>query len=239
MSSQPQTHTLNPDAISHLKSQLPAKPIMELAFMPYGIIRRSYNENGAVEVIVSPEDVALALSQRESRWETGILGPNTLFMAEINGTRIVAEYRPPQVTGVWLEGTPTPLRVPMPGLVLIRRSAKNAPQHYRLFAAKKRPDAHSMKLYRAPLPNVYADGDICWGSVPKPEVVNSASLEADWTMLLGSGFGNHGGLSLSKKHKSDVRKLLIELDAKKAKRYPLSDLVEHRLSLRQELYNER
>ena len=36
--------------------------------------------------------------------------------------RVVAEYRKPQLTGVFLEGSADAVRVPLPGLVLVRVS---------------------------------------------------------------------------------------------------------------------
>ncbi len=220
--------------MTHLETALKAVPLMELVFYLYGIVRRSYSEQGATEVIIAPEDIAKALSLREHRWETGILNANTLYIGEVNGVRTVVEYRPPQITGVWFDGSAAPLRVPLPGIVMMRHSAKKE-SVYKLFAVKVRPTARTLKLYRAPLPNVFSSGGICWGSVAKPTQHEGNDLAADWTMLLGSGFGNHGSMSSSKKYKDDIRKFLLELDANHSKRYPISDLIEHQFSLKQEI----
>jgi hypothetical protein len=44
-------------------------------------------------------------------------------------------------------------------------------------------------------------------------------------MLLGSAFGDHACGGKSKRQPHDIRKLLIELESSKAKRFPTGDLV--------------
>jgi hypothetical protein len=57
------------------------------------------------------------------------------------------------------------------------------------------------------------------------EVLAGASLAEDWGQLLGSSFGNHAVSGKSRSHRDDIRQMLIELEAKKSKRYPTSDLI--------------
>jgi hypothetical protein len=203
-----------------------AKPILELLFYSYGIVRRHNTERGSTETIVAPADLAKAINSRPHNWETGLLTPNTLYMGEIANTLIVVEYRKPQYTGIWLEDTAEPVRVPMPGLILIRLMARKDKPDYKVFAVKRRLHSMNQKLYVSPLPNTFTHGGICWGSVPQPnpDDMGVVDLAADWKMLLGSPFNNHAVGGKSKKHRSDVRKLLFELQ--KAEKYPLNDLVE-------------
>lgn len=206
--------------------------------MPYGIVRRSRTDQGYTDTIVSPDSIAKALANVEKplSWQTGLLTPNTLYVGEQGGARIVVEYRKPQVTGIYLEGTDEPLRVPMPGLLLVRtlpNRAKALPT-YRVFAVAKRPTSLDARLYETPLPNV-STGGICWGNVPHVAVDKRGEIDLapDWQLFFGSKFGDHTVSGKSKKYPKDIRKLLLEMDAERVSRYPLKDLRPTRLTLKQ------
>lgn len=178
------------------------------------------------EYPIDPAQLALALAARIT-FDTGLLGGNTLLVRQDGVKKTVIEYRPPQQTGIFLDNSETALRVPLPGLVMIRVTAGDkAPQHG-VYAVKRRPDNLDIPLLHAPLPNVFGSGSICWGTVPRVEddALRGTSLAHDWTMLLGSSFGDHACSGKSRRHPHDIRRLLIELEAGKAKRYPTGDLV--------------
>ena len=90
-----------------------------------------------------------------------------------------------------------------------------------------------MPLYHAPLPNVFSSGGICWGSVELVANETSNSLAADFARLLGTAFNSHGVSGKSKQHPADVRKHLVELEARHAKRYPTADLLPAKRTLKQ------
>jgi PRTRC genetic system protein B len=129
--------------------------------------------------------------------------------------------------GLFLDGSEAALRVPLPGLVLIRTTSDDRSPQYHLFAVKRRPTALTTPLYHAPLPNVFGSGSICWGTVQRPTdaALKDASLVEDWTQLLGSPFGDHAVNGKSQSHPRDIREKWIALEANKARRYPTSDLV--------------
>lgn len=184
------------------------------------------------EYPVSPEDIAAALAAK-TVFDTGILAENTLCVRAEGATRTVCEYRPPQKTSLWLEGSDDPLRVPLPGLVMIRRTTGGRSPDYEVWAVTERPANYEAPLYHAPLPNVYSRGAICWGTVQR---VDSAALAgntliADWQQLLGTRFGNHSVSGKSKQHRGDVRQMYLELEARKARVYPKKDLVEAKQTL--------
>ncbi len=151
--------------------------------------------------------------------------------------KTVVEYRPPQMTGVFLDDSDIPLRVPLPGLLMIRTTKDNRSPDYAVYAVKKRPDTLKADLFHAPLPNVFTSGNICWGSVERvaDEALHDVNLAADWSMLLGSPFGNHAVNGKSKAHRDDIRKQFIALEAKKSRRYPVSDLLPAKTTLAQAL----
>jgi hypothetical protein len=65
------------------------------------------------------------------------------------------------------------------------------------------------------------------------------SLSADWDMLLGSPFGDHAVSGKSKSHPHDIRQKLIDLERRKARVYPKSDLIPVKRTLAQVLGDEK
>lgn len=207
-----------------LAQALNEKPIATLMFFSYGIMLRKQLENGSVtEYPVSASAIAESLAARVA-FDTGLLGGNTLLIRQAGVKKLVVEYRPPQKTGIFLDGSDAALRVPLPGLILIRTTISGINPNYTVFAVKKRPTQLDAGLFHVPLPNVYSNGSICWGSVQRPAMLGS-SLEPDWAQFLGSAFGNHAVGGKSKREPSDIRKLLIALADKKARQFPVSDLI--------------
>jgi hypothetical protein len=188
------------------------------------------------EYPVDPAQIAMALATK-MRFDTGLLSDNTLLIRQEGVKKIVAEYRPPQKTGLYLDGTETALRVPLPGLLLIRITAEDKNPQYGLFAVKQRPTNLSEPLFHAPLSNIFPRGNICWGTVQRvtDTALQSTALTEDWVSLLGSRFSDHGVSGKSKSHPADIRQKLIALEARKARTYPKSDLLSIRKTLGQML----
>ncbi len=210
---------------------------MTLAFYPFGIIlHRQLDDGGSTEYAVSPAQLAEALAVK-IKFETGLLTGNTLYIGSEGARKVIIEYRPPQKTALWLDGSETPLMIPLPGMVMSRVTTGNESPRYGVFAVKERPETLDTPLFHVPLPNTGMGnvGAICWGNVPK---VSSATLlqnrlDEDWKLLLGSVFTNHSVGGKSKSHRDDIRKQFVALEKRKAGRYPVSDLVTAKLTLGQ------
>ena len=188
---------------------------------------------------VDPAQVALALAAKV-RFDTGLLSGMTLLIRHEGVKKTIVEYRSPQKTGLYLDGSETPVRIPLPGLIFIRVTTEDKNPQYQVYAVKKRPAALDAPLYQAPLPNVNT-GTICWGSVPlvSEEALRGSSLAEDWRVLLGSRFGDHSVHGKSQTHMRDIRQQFIALEERKARVYPKSDLVPVKRTLAQALGDER
>jgi hypothetical protein len=193
---------------------------------------RKETENGTTEYVVSAEDVATALSAKVA-FTTGILTPNTICVLSEGARRTVVEYRSTQKTVLWLEGADNPLRIPLPGLLMIRSTTAGQNPDYRIYAVTERPLSFDAPLYRAPLPNINGDGSVCWGTVTKvrQEALKSNDLAEDWAQLLGTPFGNHSVHGKCRSHDLDVRRLYVELEKRKARVYPKKELVPEKRTL--------
>ncbi|MCC6567522.1 MAG: hypothetical protein IT298_17330 [Chloroflexi bacterium] len=222
-----------------LKTALTEQPSLTLSFYSFGLMLRRADGETVTEYPVDPAQVAVALAAKVS-FDTGLLGGNTLLVRQDGVKKTVVEYRPPGKTGLFLDGSDTALRLPLPGLILIRTTAEGKTPQYAVYAVKRRPEARDTPLFHAPLPNVFGSGAICWGTVPRVDATaqRDSSLAADWTMLLGSVFGDHAVGGKSKREPRDIRKLFIDLEARKARRYPTGDLIPVKKTLAQVLGDE-
>jgi PRTRC genetic system protein B len=219
-----------------LAAAVSEQPSLTLNFYSYGVMLRKAQGELVSEYPVDPAQIALALAEKVT-FDTGLLNGNILLVRQDGVKKTIIEYRPPQKTGLYLDGSDVALRVPLPGMVMIRVTTGDKSPQYGVYAVKRRPETLDSPLFHAPLPNVFNTGAICWGTVPRVEDValSGSSLSGDWTMLLGSSFGDHAVGGKSKRKPEDIRKLFIELETNKARAYPKSDLVPVRRTLQQVL----
>ena len=187
---------------------------------------RKREGDSITEYPVDPAQVAVALAAKVS-FDTGLLSGDTLLIRTEGVKKTVVEYRKGQKTGIYLEGSETALRIPLPPLVMIRTTTEDLYPNYSVYAVKRKPKSLDVELFHAPLPNVFNSASICWGTVQRvsDDVLSSGSLTADWSMLLGSPFGSHAVSGKSASFPQDIRKMLIELEKRKARVYPRRDLV--------------
>ena len=192
--------------------------------------------DAVTEYAVDPAQVALALAAKVT-FNTGLISGDALLVRQEGVRKTVVEYRKPQMTGVYLDGSDTALRIPLPPLLLIRVTSEDRSPSYSVYAVKRRPAALDAALFHAPLPNVFSSGAVCWGSVQRVSdtALSDTSLSEDWALLLGSPFGDHACTGKSRSHPHDIRQKLIELEAKAAKRYPTADLIPAKKTLAQVL----
>lgn len=204
------------------------KPLMTLTFFPFGIVRTRDTDHGVEEALLDPEQVRQVLSDAgQVEWTTGLIQPDLLSVTQFGTRKLTVSFRSAQRTGIWLDGIDEPIRVPLPPLVLFKVSEANKPVEYRIFAAHNRPRTGDEPFYIPPLPNIYATGRVCWGSVPRPVSPPEAShsMDDDWNTLLGSGFNDHATGRKSIKFETDVRAALRYVEEQKLGRWPLDDLV--------------
>jgi PRTRC genetic system protein B len=211
-----------------------------LSFYSFGVMLLKRDGEQMSEYPVDPAQMALALAAKV-RFDTGLLSQTTLLVRHEGVKKMVVEYRSPQTTGLYLDGSETPVRIPLPGLICIRATAEDKSPQYQVYAVKKRPITFDTPLFHAPLPNVFNTGAICWGSVPlvSEEALRGSALADDWRVLLGSRFGDHGVQGKSKAYMRDIRQQFIALEERKARVYPKSDLVPVNKTLAQALGDER
>ena len=114
--------------------------------------------------------------------------------------------------------------VALPALVLA--GIEHTTPRYHIWAITDKPKAISgdTVLYNAPLPNVYADGRICFGANPIPPV-NSQSLDAVWQLFLAAPFTGALGGQRCRSFPTDPRSLLMTLAERRKRIFPRRELV--------------
>ena len=89
-----------------LTTALTEQPSLILSFYSFGVMLRKTDGEVTTEYPVDPAQIALVLAAKAT-FDTGLLGGNTLLVRQDGVKRTVVEYRPPQKTGVFLDGSET------------------------------------------------------------------------------------------------------------------------------------
>lgn len=197
---------------------------LRLDFHRESTIRYDYAGGRVKVALISALDVAHALAS-ELDLMTGILPPDTLWLAKTGtGTRL-ALWVPPQIRTVRLreryDAPPRRLRLPFPGLVFLTLPDGQAPY---VFAAPARPASTADSLFHAPAFNVFDSGRVCAGTHRFP---------TDPAKIPASFFASYFSAALdtarrkSRRHPEDIGQLWAELHAAKATAYPADDLMPH------------
>jgi PRTRC genetic system protein B len=113
----------------------------------------------------------------------------------------------------------TTLEIPMPALAFFGYG-----QRYYLWAFKDAELRCDTALFAAPLPNIDANGAICFGGNVVPKA-SAKTIQEAWHIFLASPFTNHSVNAKSQRYPDDVRKQLMRLAEGRRRRYPLADLV--------------
>jgi PRTRC genetic system protein B len=144
------------------------------------------------------------------RWGTGV------------GGAWAVRYEPPAKRRIYLDVTGAAseaITVPLPAFIFVGQGNR-----YSLFAVTGAQFNPLSTLYRAPLPNVADDGDICFGKNSVPAVADGG-MERAFDLFWAAPFNDHHMENRSKQHADDIRVQLRALAAGGAAKYPARDLV--------------
>jgi PRTRC genetic system protein B len=82
----------------------------------------------------------------------------------------------------------------------------------------------NQEVFKAPFPNVYDNGRVCWGS-HKPRKVTPDNIKTTWSLFFGTVFNNHIAGSKTKSCPHNALDLLRKLAAQKKKTFPATELI--------------
>ena len=154
--------------------------------------------------------------------DSGYLPQNVIRLGLSDGVQWMAVYVPPapyQLTLVYEGEQAQVIRVELPGLVLTGRGSQ-----YWVWAVKERAISANTPVYHVPLPNVGADGALCFGNNTVPVVSGPTILQA-LHLFLDSPFNNHWAIGKSRAHPGDIRERLRAIAELEPPVFPEDDLL--------------
>ena len=171
---------------------------------------------------VALTDVAQALAGVSSG--SGLLPSDVLFWQRRGGQERMGLYLPARRWRVRVrlaarEEEVVHWTVPMPPLMWMGYGGQ-----YNVWALKHRPGPVDGRtpLWKAPLPNVHADGRVCAGTVRFPEC-SPRTIHTALALFFASEFNWHIGAGRSRSQPEALLELWRRLDGRP--RFPLADLV--------------
>lgn len=203
------------------------KLLMTLHIYRESIILQNHDTGGGGKSfrIVDAHDIASALAG-EMNFSSGLLPGdkdnfNTLWWSHSKSGPVTALWMPQGIRRLALAikqaGPPERYDVPLPGLIFLCRPGYSP----WVYAIPRRPAGPKDRVYKAPLPNIYENGNTCAGSQRYGNIIEQIP-----ETFLRSFFTSHISDGKSKRFR-DITGMWQELDKKKAKEYPLSDLYYH------------
>lgn len=171
-----------------------------LEFCEYGVLVTDTQSNGVVvQKIVDPKEFVAGLS-KFNNLSTGLIPPNTKYYMCAEGEEVLYLEYPPSIREVTFTNGDklNTYVVPVPGLLLILRTARGEDGHYgvyksKLFAIKRPILSMDDPLFRFPFGNVGADGNICWGRAALPRVQSLLGYNGAIDMFFNSIFNGDLG----------------------------------------------
>lgn len=173
---------------------------------------------------VSPDQIATLLGKVPI--SSGLLPPHTLGTGQLRGTPFYVLYIPPRPAAI--QTTKQTYRIPLPPLVWCGHG-----REYRIWALDTLayPD-RDLSLFKAPFPNCYADGRICWGNVADIPTATPKTMGAVLKLFLEeSAFNLHVADGKSVAFPTSVIARWQQLVDDQAEAYPLDDLMPAELGL--------
>lgn len=210
---------------------------------PYGVFRQNETAFASIHAIEHDDEgrptigAGTPLSRAQLRQWTEALGrtvvpeilPDNVLVAHPD---ILAWWTPAQVRAAFFA-----LSSPPPGLqVLSGRTIVPVPYPAHLFVATRsglgvyalptneRPTA-AVRVLHSPILNVFVDGQLCWGNIPRPRALTIASI-AEFERAVFESWSTHPnpGQELTVTGKGGLVRLWDDLAARAARRFPVSRL---------------
>jgi PRTRC genetic system protein B len=196
----------------------------ELLFLP-GQLLLHWVEKGVHHYkLVSSNSVKAAFSQEpiDSDW----LSDGIVRWGIGKSGNWVVKFVPPGRNTLSFEEKDS-LSIPLPGLVFLGYGFQ-----YYIWATLESSFNPEAEVFTVPLPNVYPDGRICFGSTVPP-ACSPKEIDSAWKMFITSNFNSHLGSGKSRAYPDSVRAMLQRVSTRKLKSYPVKDLNPYRSSVEQ------
>jgi len=172
--------------------------------------------NNLQSKLIAHQDARIAFAKMED--DTGWL-PNGVVRAGRNSRGAWVVYvAPPQIMNIAIDQNES-LAIPLPMSLFVGWGHR-----YYLFALRGKVFDVDAPVYRAPYPNVYDNGRICWGSHKVP-VVTPHNIRLTWQFFFATTFNAHIASGKTKTHADNALDLLRELSETRKRSFPVKELI--------------
>lgn len=173
--------------------------------------------NNLQSKLIAHQDARIAFARLEE--DTGWL-PDGVVRCGRNARGAWAVYvAPPQVMNISTDQHEA-LTIPIPMSLFVGWGHR-----YYLFALRGKVFDANGPVYRAPYPNVYDNGRVCWGSHKVPSVTAS-NIKQTWRLFFATAFNAHIASGKTRTHSENALDLLRELSAAGKKSFPARELIQ-------------
>ena len=176
----------------------------------------NHETNNLQSKLIAHQDARIAFAKMED--DTGWLPDGILRVGRNSRGAWVVYVAPPQVINISTDQNES-LKIPIPMSLFVGWEHR-----YYLFALRGKTFDADRAVYRAPYPNVYENGRICWGS-HKVSVVTPDNIGRTWQFFFATTFNEHIASGKTKTHSDNALDLLRELSAARKQIFPVKELV--------------
>ena len=198
-------------------SYLGPEAVASISFLKTRELMFTWQQDDRIQSKLITNEAAFLAFKEGHQQDTGWL-PTGVLRAGSNarGEWVVYTARAQMIDIVTDKGEK--LRVPIPATLFMGWGSR-----YYLWALPNKKFNKKLAVYKAPFPNVYDNGRICWGShkVPKVSVNN---IERVWQMFFGTAFNDHIADKKCKCFPNSVLDLLRKLSQEEATTFPFKEL---------------
>ena len=173
--------------------------------------------NNLQSKLIAHQDARIAFAKMED--DTGWLPNGVLRVGRNSRGAWVVYVAPPQVINISTDQNES-LTIPIPMSLFVGWEHR-----YYLFALRGKTFDVDSAVYRAPYPNVYENGRICWGSHKVP-VVTPGNIRRTWQFFFATTFNEHIASRKTKTHSDNALDLLRKLSAARKRIFPVKELVQ-------------
>lgn len=197
--------------------------VARLLFLKSDELLFQWNEGGSVQSkLVAHQDARIAFAKIDH--DTGWLPSGVIRVGRNQRGAWVVFIAAPQIVKISTDRGES-LTIPIPMTMFVGLGHR-----YYLFALPGKSFDVNNAVYRAPFPNVYENGRVCWGS-HKVQPVTPLIIGQTWKLFFDTTFNEHIASGKTKSHSDNALDLLRALSAARKKTFPAKELVRQAYSV--------
>lgn len=198
-------------------SYLGAEALASISFLKSRELMFTWQQDDKLQSKLITNEAAFLAFKEGHQQDTGWLPAGVLRAgSNARGEWVVYAARAQMIDIVTDKGEK--LKVPIPATLFMGWGSR-----YYLWALPNKKFDRKLPVYKAPFPNIYDNGRICWGSHKVPKV-SANNIERIWQMFFGTVFNEHIATKKCRSYPDNVLDLLRRLSHEEATTFPIKEL---------------